>query len=441
MGWVRRHFIGSGFSGLVTNMSFVRLFSGRVITDAGDSLYFIGTMWLVWELTGSAFYTGLATALVRIPDLLSVFVGPLVDRWRLRRLLLSTQLINGIGVLVVPIAAVMGHLSVWLVLLLIPMLYFVNGFVYPAQNAALPQIVESDELTRANSLFSTSVRTVDMVANAVAGVLLAVIGAVALFVVNSVTFAIAALLFVGVTVPKTSRNDTADTETEEERDRNDDGYLAEFREGITYVRGSVLPAMLFGMMVNNFAATALTAILPIFADSIAGPTVYGLLVGAMGAGSLVGAGGAFLVDEYPIGWVAIASNVCSGSLLLAAVAAPGVWLTGAVLFMVAVPTGTFNVLFFSMVQSAVNDAFLGRVTSLMRTVLSEIAPVGGVLGGAIASVVGSAVALYVVGGMIALIGVYYLLHPQLRSLPSVAVADETALGVRSAATAPENIDR
>lgn len=439
MGWIRRNFNESGFSGLINNTSFVRLFSGRVITDTGDSLYFIGTMWLVWELTGSAFYTGLATALVRIPDLLSVFVGPLVDRWQLRRLLLSTQLINGIGVLVVPIAAVMDRLSVWLVLFLIPMLYFVNGFVYPAQNAALPQIVAKDELTRANSLFSTSVRTVDMVANAVAGVLIAVIGAVALFVVNSITFAIAAILFVGVTVPKTTRNNTADTETEEERDANDDGYVTEFRDGISYVRGSALPAMLFGMMVSNFAATALTAILPIFADSFAGPTVYGLLVAAMGAGSLVGAGGAFLVDECPIGWVAIASNVFSGSLLLAAVAAPSIWTTGAVLFMVAVPIGTFNVLFFSMVQSALDDAFLGRVTSLMRTFLSGIAPAGGLVGGAIASVVGSVMALYGVGGMIALIGVYYFLHPQLRSLPSVAETDEAVLGIRSATNTPENV--
>lgn len=440
MGWIRRNFNESGFSGLINNTSFVRLFSGRVITDTGDSLYFIGTMWLVWELTGSAFYTGLATALVRAPDLLSVFVGPLVDRWQLRRLLLSTQLINGIGVLIVPIAAVMDRLSVWLVLLLIPLLYFVNGFVYPAQNAALPQIVAKDELTRANSLFSTSIRTVDMVANAVAGVLLAAIGAVALFVINSFTFAIAAILFVDVTVPKTTRDNNADAKTDGgESDGSNDGYITEFRDGISYVRGSTLPAMLFGMMVNNFAATAMTAILPIFADSFAGPTVYGLLVAAMGAGSLVGAGGAFLVDDYPIGWVAIASNVCSGALLLVAVAAPGVWPTGAVLFMVAVPIGTFNVLFFSMVQSALDDAFLGRVTSLMRTVLSGIAPAGGLLGGAIASVVGSVMALYGVGGMIAAIGVYYILHPQLRSLPSVAEADEAVLGISSATNTPENV--
>lgn len=426
----------TGFCGLIENTTFLRLFSGRVITDAGDSLYLIGAMWLVWELTGSPFYTGLAAALVRVPDLLNVFVGPLVDRWQLRRILLSTQVINGIGVLVVPIAALMGHLSVWVVLVLIPVLTFVNGFVYPAQNAALPRIVEENELTRANSLFSTSIRTVDMVANAVAGVLIAVVGAVALFLLNSVTFAIAVVLFVGVTVPKaTNRGSTADTETEgnDGVDANDAGYIAELREGIDYVRGSALLPMLFGIMVYNFAATALTALFPAFADSLAGPAVYGLLVAAMGAGSLVGTGSAFLVEKHPIGWVAIIAHLVSGSLLLAAVAVPGVWGTGILLFISVIPTGAFNVLFFSMVQSAVDDALLGRVASLMRTFLSAMAPAGGLVGGAVAGVVGSVTALYGVGGIIAVIGCYFLLHPQLRSLPSVAETDEATLGLRSSA--------
>jgi MFS family permease len=432
MGWIRRKFNESGFSSLLNNASFLRLFSGRVITDAGDSMYFIGTMWLVWKLTGSAFYTGLATALVRIPDLLNIFVGPLVDRWQLRRLLLSTQLINGIGVLVVPIAAIMGHLSVWLILLLIPILYFVNGFVYPAQNAALPQIVEEEELTRANSLFSTTIRSVDMVANAVAGVIIAAVGGVALFVIDSLTFAIAAVLFVGVTI-QTAQDSSSGSETEDDETNVDsERYVAELHEGISYVRGSALPAALFGMMIGNFAMTAMTAILPVFADSLAGSTVYGLLVAAIGAGSLIGSSGAFLIEDYPIGWVMIMSYFSSGSLLIAAVAAPGVWATGALFLMAAIPINIINVLFFSMVQSALDDTFLGRVTSLMRSVLSGIAPAGGLLGGAVAGVAGSVTTLYSVGSIMAVIGAYYLLHPRLRSLPSVAETNEAVLGIRSA---------
>lgn len=420
----------TGFGGLVENTTFRRLFAGRVITDTGDSLYFIGTMWLVWELTGSTFYTGLATALVRVPDVLRVFIGPLVDRWQLRRILLGTQLINGAGVLVVPLAAAMGQLSVWLILLLIPVLNFVNGFVYPAQNAALPRIVDQEELTRANSLFSTSIRTIDMVANAVAGVLVAVVGAVTLFVLDSVTFAVAAALFVGVAVPAPSNpGDDAEPDAGDTVDEASNGYVTELRDGLGYVRGSTLPALLFGTMVSNFAATAITAMLPSFADSLAGPAVYGLLVAAMGAGNLVGAGGAFLVEEYPVSWVAVGTNTVSGTLLLTAVAAPGVPATVALLFAAAVPIGTFNVLLSSLIQSAVADSFLGRVTSLMGTVLSGMAPAGGLLGGVVAGVVGSATAMYSVGGLIAVVGFYYLLHPRLRALPAVVEADETTLGL------------
>ena len=132
MGWLRRNLNSTGFGGLVRNTTFLRLFSGRVVTDIGDTLYLVGAMWLIWELTGSSFYTGLAAALLRLPGVFSVFIGPFVDRWQLRRILLSTQIINAVGVLVVPLAAATGHLSVWLILLLIPTLQFVNSFVYPA---------------------------------------------------------------------------------------------------------------------------------------------------------------------------------------------------------------------------------------------------------------------------------------------------------------------
>ncbi|MFC4451370.1 MFS transporter [Halorussus aquaticus] len=424
-------FVNSDFGGLFKNGVFMRLFFGRVVTDVGDSLYFIGSMWIVLELTGSPFYTGVAAALMRIPDIFTVFIGPLVDRWRLRRILLSTQLINGVVVLLVPLAALTGHLSVWLVLFLIPLLKFINGFVYPAQNAALPRLVEEDELTRANSLFSTSLRTVDMIANAIAGALIAIIGAVALFVVNSVTFAVAAIMFVGVTVPKTNGKD--DVETEDATDNGDadeGGYLVELREGIDYVRGSALPAVLFGMMVNNLAAVAVTAILPAFADSIGGPAVYGLLVAAIGAGGLVGAASAFLVEDFPFGWVAAVAHVSSGALIFVAIAVPGVWATALLVFIATIPTGMCNVLFFSMVQSTVDNTLLGRVTSLVSGTLSMMAPAGGLLGGALGSAVGSVTALYGVSITIGLIGIYYLLHPQLNDLSPVTEINEAQLGLK-----------
>lgn len=442
----------AGFRELLGNAPFIRLFAGRVITDAGDSLYSIGSMWLVWEITGSSFYTGLAGALVQMPSALRFLVGPLVDRWRLRRILLGTQVVNGVGVLVVPVAAAMGWLSVWVVLVLMPVLAFVNNFVYPAQNAALPRLVEDEQLTRANSLFSTSIQTVDMIANAIGGALIAVIGgAVALFVVDSVTFAIAALLFVGVTVPATTRDDAsgavdvasgdADDTDETEADDAEGGYLAELRDGFGYVRGSALLPLFPGVMVANSTLMAATAVLPAFADSIGGPAAYGLLMAALGAGSFLGTAGSFLVEDHSISRIAIFGFPLAGLSWLLAIAVPGVWPTAGLLLVAGVPIGAFNVLFSSLLQSAVADGYLGRVSSLATSLAMLMGPIGALLGGAIGGVVGSRVVMYAAGGAIATLGSYFLVHPSLRSLPVTAEADEAALGLRTTiGTATENVE-
>lgn len=71
---------------LLRNMVYRRLLAGRIVTNAGDSLYFVGATWLVYELTGSTAYTGLAGFLVFLPRGFRFLTGPFVDRWPLRPL-------------------------------------------------------------------------------------------------------------------------------------------------------------------------------------------------------------------------------------------------------------------------------------------------------------------------------------------------------------------
>nr|WP_176705220.1 MFS transporter [Halobacterium sp. GN101] len=413
------------FSDLLANTTFARLLAGRIITDAGDSLYYIGSMWLVYDLTGSTFYTGLAAALLQVPNVLSFLVGPLIDRWDLRPILLGTQLTNALGVLIVPLVATLGHLTVWWVLILMPILDLINGFVYPAQNAALPKIVGSEQLTRANSMFTTSIRTVGMIANAVAGVLISALGAIALFAIDATTFVLAGVLFLGVTTTNTTddQSNTSDDAT------TDDSYLTDLRGGIAYVRGSALSVILLGMMLGNFVSVAVNVVLPAFANSIGGPSVYGFLMAAMGAGNLAGAAVASYIEQYTVGQIAVGSNLTAGVFWIAAVMIPGSIPTMALLFGAVLPVGAFNVIYGSMYQSAVDDSLLGRVSSLTRTLSSVMMPLGGLVGGATANVISSQGVLYIVGGTHIVLAVFYLSHPRIRSLPTVVDADEAALGL------------
>jgi hypothetical protein len=45
---------------VLRNRNFARLFADRLVTNIGDSVYFVAAMWLVWEPTGNEFCTGLA---------------------------------------------------------------------------------------------------------------------------------------------------------------------------------------------------------------------------------------------------------------------------------------------------------------------------------------------------------------------------------------------
>ena len=415
-------------TGLRSNRTFLRLFLGRVVTNAGDSMYIIAATWLVWDLTGSSFYTGIAGFLVFGVQPLQFLVGPLVDRWPLERILIGTQIVQGIGVLVVPLAAATGYLSVWLVLLLLPSLEFLSRFVYPAQNAALPRIVDDDQLVRANSLFSLAYQGVDLAFNAITGVLIAAIGAVSIYLVNGVTFAIALVLFLGVTVPQ--ERDASEGESDDEKS-TERRYLSELREGFRYVRDSVIFDIVLGAVVVNFAFGMMMAVLPAFADSLGGSEAYGFLMAAMAGGTLVGAASASFFETYPLGWVQIGGFSLTAGFWAAALVVPGLWPTVLLFFIAFTPSGAVNVMSSSMIQSAVDDTFLGRVTSVRTSFSTLMMPVGSLLGGTVAGMLGSTTVL---SGMVyasAFLALYYFVRPRLRTLPSVAEADEVSLGLET----------
>lgn len=427
---------------LFRNRNFRRLFAGRLITNVGDSLYFVAATWLVYDLTGDPFFSGLAGFLVMAPQGLQVFAGPLVDRWDLRRVLVTTQIVQGIVILALPVAAHLGWLSVWVVLAVMPLLSLLNQFVYPAQSAALPRIVEQDELVEANSLFSLAYQGTELVANAAAGVLVALVGAVTLFAVDSVTFAAAALLFVTVRVPPAGAGDSDPSDSDNtaseaataiadggsERTDDPETYRESLREGVGFVRGTVLAPIVLGATLVNFVASGATiGVLPAFADGLGGSGVYGALMGAIAGGMLVGAVVASRFDGLPFGRLSIGSFLLSGSLWIVAIAAG--WLPATVtLFALAfVPIGASNVLLSSMVQSAVPDRLLGRVSGLLGSASQAAVPVGALLGGALASVLGPAVVMAGGGVSVLLLAGYWFARPQLRTMAPVSDVETLAV--------------
>jgi hypothetical protein len=305
------------------NRDFRRLFAGRVVTNVGDSFYFVAAMWMVYELSGSPFYSGVAGFLTLAPSALQFLAGPLVDRWPIRSTLTGTQLVQAVVVLAVPVAAYIGVLSVWVILVVMPLLSLLNQLVYPAQTTALPRLLDDEDLVAANSAFSMAYQGVDMVANAAGGIIIALVGGVALFALDAITFLVAALLFVTVYVPPSPTATEASSGTDDDRtdsgsdpvsdggeEIGDDGrdsdnekplaYLDQLREGATVMRGTFLMWLIAGAAVVNFAGGVALAAMPAYAQLIGVEGVppilhdggaYGVLMASFAAGNLRGRSG------------------------------------------------------------------------------------------------------------------------------------------------------
>lgn len=430
---------------LRSNASFLRLFIGRLVTNAGDSIYLIASMWLVYDLTGSTLYTGIAGFLIQAPRSVQFLFGPLVDRWRLRYVLVGTQLIQSIGVLVIPVAAFTGQLTVWLLLLVMATLATLNQFVYPAQNALLPQIVNEENLVRANSLFSSAYQSANTILNAVSGVLITLIGAMTLFVVDSITFLVAAILFWGIVVPiesddgmevirekdgkRSSTDEQPRRHSDEERRDTDDqsSYVNDLHDGINYIRGSLILKIVIGTMVSNVGLGAAYAVLPAYADSFGGPEMFGILMALFASGTFVGTITATLVEGEPYGVLSIIGFCSAGLTLLISLLVPGILATFILFFITFIPIGVFNVLFFSLIQSVIDNDYLGRVTSVVGSLNSVMMPLGSLIGGFLAGIIGVTAVLGGLALMFILLGIYFLARHDLRTLPPIGESDERSL--------------
>lgn len=416
------------------NREFLRLLFGRLVTNAGDSLYTIAGTWLVYDLTQSSFYTGIAGALFLLPPAVQFISGPLVDRWPLTRTLVWTQIIQAVLILSIPAAAYSGHLSVELILLTIPLLALLNQFVYPAQNAALPRIVSESQLTRANSAFSFANQGTDMVFRALGGVLIAVLGAISLFVVDSITFVVAAISFVGVRMPPAEPDDDSST-------IDVTGYLSDLRAGIEWLRGTVFAEMMLTTAVTNFGSGVMIAVLPAFAAIRGGSILYGALLGAIGAGGLIGALAASRLTHVKYGSIRIVGLGSGFILWLGAVYSPWPALTVILFVLAGIPMGITNVMGQTLIQTVTPDELLGRVTSVDASVATLTVPIGSFLGGIMGGAVGVVTTMAVAAFSFAFVSLYFAVHPRLRSLPAVNDIDKTAFNIHgTSSSSPGNAD-
>ena len=182
---------------LRVNRNFRRLLMAQIVSEIGDWFYTLAIYSLLLELTGKASSVGLALTLQVLPQ---TFVGPIAgivnDRISRKKVMITADLTR--MAIVLAMLLVRSRSMVWLVYPLLVMETIMAAFFEPARSSVIPNIAPREDVILANTLSSTT-WSINLVLGAtLGGVVAALLGKDAVFVVNALSFLASALLIRGM---------------------------------------------------------------------------------------------------------------------------------------------------------------------------------------------------------------------------------------------------
>src|SRR6266849_830900 len=353
------------------NRNFRRLWLAQIISEIGDWFYALAVYSLILELTGSAKLVGLAVVLQVLPQtLIAPISGVVNDRLRRRHVMIAADLIR--MVVVLGVMLVRTREMVWLVY---PLLFLETlgwAFFEPGRTAVVPSITGEEDVILANTMMAATWSFCLAIGSALGGVVAALLGRDAVFLLNALSFLGSAALLRGMRFEERHVEHALPLRP---RDLID---FSPILEGIRYVRRDPkLTATLFVKCGLGFLGSNLV-LLPLLGQRVFPIRMQGLdpqrgamlgmslLMGARGFGALIG-------PLFTVAWARQSEARMRLGILFGFVAifagyaalsvAPYVWIACAAIVLAHSGGSTIWVFSTTLLQKSTEDGFRGRVFS------------------------------------------------------------------------------
>ncbi|GAA1553864.1 MFS transporter [Kribbella hippodromi] len=178
---------------------FRRYWLARALSVTGSMVTAIVLPVLVYRLSGSTVLTAVVTALESAPYLVAgLFAGALADRWNRRRVMVTADTVNAVLVGSVPVAHLLGVLTVAQVLVVAFTVQAVYTFFDGANFGALPVLVGRARVAQANSAVWTASSLIELFVPPLTGLLLAAVDPASLLALDALSFAASAFAVRGI---------------------------------------------------------------------------------------------------------------------------------------------------------------------------------------------------------------------------------------------------
>lgn len=387
------------YGDVIRSRTYFPLWLGQLLSNFGDTLHYIALVVLVFRLSGQGLAVAGVVAAEIVPVLLLAPVaGVIIDRFSRKAVLIGADLLRAVLVASLIWPQGVGHAY-----LVAAGLAAGNTFFNPAFQAVIPALTTADQRLAANSVAWSTGRLVQILASAVAGGLIALIGTGPAFALNAASFVASALLIGGLAIPAHAGQVGAGSAVGLGR------YFRDARDGLGFaLRDRFVSRLLLVQAVASFAVGGTGALLVVLAERHLrlAPSGFAWLIGAIGAGALLGPliPNTLARDYRDARWLFVPYIVRGlGDVSIAVFTPLPVALL--ILFIYGLNTSTGMVVFSSTVQVAVPEHVRGRVFTLLDVTWNAMRLLSLALGGVIVDVWGIAPLYWLGGALLTLAGV------------------------------------
>jgi MFS family permease len=329
---------------------------GGTISFLGDQFYFVALPWLVLLQTGSAVAMGAIMMAGAVPRAVLMLMGGAVsDRISARKIMMATATARTVLVTVIGVLVWLHVLQTWELYVLAFSFGVADAFAAPAASAFLPSLLKREQMVAASSVSQSTAQLTTILGPVPAGFVIKTLGVAWAFFIDAISF----LFIIGALwkLPDPPKSQTAPKKV-----------WHSIAEGIKYVGKDVpLRSLMLLATVMNFciAGPVSIGLAYLTKTKFGSPAVYGIVISAAAAGSLLGALLAGVWKVRRRGILIVLVSVVLGFCLGAIGLLGHVWSIAGVLLVMGATAGMANVHIGAWAMQRIDTAVRGRVASVL----------------------------------------------------------------------------
>jgi DHA3 family macrolide efflux protein-like MFS transporter len=369
--------------------------------------------WYLTQETGSATVLATAVLISFLPQIvLGPFVGPYIDRWNRKKILIISDLFIALVTAGLVILFLTETIQVWHIYVAMVSRAVGGTFHFPALSASIPLIVPDKYLARAAGLNQMLGGVVNIVAPPFGALLLEILPMYGVLAVDIGTAIIAVGCISVITIPNPVRTTlTAKTSA-----------ISDMVQGFRYIWSWRGLAILMGLSaLLNFFVTPAFVLMPVFVTEHLESDVLKLGwldsafgVGTIAGGLVLGVWGGFKRRMY----TSIMGILIAGASMVGlGFTTVGFFLLGVTCsFLIGVGLAMGNGPIMALLQSVIAKDMQGRIFSIIGSISAAMSPLGLAVAGPLADVIGVRFLFYIAGAATIIIMIACVFIPDIMNL-------------------------